>query len=119
MLTFGNTEIKKNKFHHHKTPIFLGGVDIEKLSVFNKIPFGEKNYKHFIGYLYNNNKVKPLNIMLPKTSVYVKSYVGKTKWMYFLTENVDFLQKYNTVWDKVSADIKKNLIESPSIIKLT
>ena len=37
----------------------------------------------------------------------------------FLTENVDFLQKYNTVWDKVSADIKKNLIESLSIIKLT
>ena len=25
--------------------------------------------------------------MLPKTNVYVKSYDGQTKWMYFLIEN--------------------------------
>ena len=67
-----------------------GVVDIEKLLVSNKISFGEKNYKHFIGYLYNGNKVKPLNIMLPKASAYVKSYNGQTKWMYFLTED-DYL----------------------------
>ena len=24
ILTFGDTEIKKNKFYYHKTPIFLG-----------------------------------------------------------------------------------------------
>ena len=34
---------------------------------------------YFIGYLYNGNKVKPLNIVLPKTSAYVKSYGGLTK----------------------------------------
>ena len=31
---------------------------------------------YFIGYLYNGNKVKPLNIMLPKTRAYVKIYDG-------------------------------------------
>ena len=55
--------------------------------------------------------------MLPKTSTYVKSYDGKTKWMYFLIENDDLLKKYNTIWDKVSADIKRNLIASLSTIK--
>ena len=35
--------------------------------VFNKIFFGEKNYKYFIGYLYHDNKVKPLHIILAKT----------------------------------------------------
>ena len=45
--------------------------------------------------------------MLPKTSTYVKSYDGQTKWMYFLIENDDLLEKYNTIWDKVSADVKK------------
>ena len=58
-----------------------------------------------------------LYIMLPKTSTYVKSYDGKTKWMYFLIENDDLLKKYNTIWDKVSADIKRNLIASLSTIK--
>ena len=43
--------------------------------------------------------------MLPKTSAYVKCYDWQTKWMYFLIED-DGL--YNTIWDKFSADIKKN-----------
>ena len=54
-------------------------IDTEKLLVSNKISFGEKNYKYFIGYLYNDHKVKPLHIMLPNTSAYVKSYDGQTK----------------------------------------
>ena len=38
--------------------------------------------------------------MLPKTYVkgpYVKSYDGQTKWMYFLIEDDDLLEKDNTV----------------------
>ena len=33
--------------------------------------------------------------------------------MYFLTEDDDLLEKYNTVWDKVSADIKKEFDNEP------
>ena len=56
--------------------------------------------------------------MLPKASAYVKSYDGQTEWMYFLTENDDLLEKCNTIWHKVWADIKKNLIANLSIIKI-
>ena len=73
ILTFDNIEIEKNKFYHH--------VDIEKGLVRNKITFGEANFKYFIGYLYNDHKVKPLHIMFPKAGAYVKSYDGQTKWM--------------------------------------
>ena len=45
--------------------------------------------------------------MLPKTSTYVKSHDGQTKWMYFLTEDDDLLKKCNAIWDKVISDIKK------------
>ena len=55
--------------------------------------------------------------MLSKTNAYVKSCDGQTKWMYFLIEDDDSLEKYNTIWDKVSADIKNNLITSLSTIK--
>ena len=75
--------------------------------VSNKISFGEKDVKYFIGYFYNDHEVKPLHIMLPKTNAYVKSYDGQTKWMYFLIEDNDLSKKYNTIWDKVSIDIKK------------
>ena len=76
ILTFGDIEIEKNKFYRHKTPILLRDVDIEKVLVSNKISCGEKNYKYFIGYLYSDHKVKPLNMMLSKTNAYVKSYDG-------------------------------------------
>ena len=108
ILMFDNIEIEKNKFSHYQAPIFVGDANIEKVLVSNKISFGEKNYKYFIGYLHNGNKVKPLNIMLPKTRAYVKSYDGQTKWMYFLIED-DLLEKYTIIWDKVSADIKKRI----------
>ena len=55
--------------------------------VSNKISSDEKKY--FTGYLCNDYKVKPLHIMITKTSTYVKSYDGQTKWMYFLIEDDD------------------------------
>ena len=45
---FSNIQIKK-KNYRHITPTFLVDVDLS---------FGEKKYKHFIGCLYNFNKVK-------------------------------------------------------------
>ena len=105
ILTFGDIEIEKNKFYRNKTSIFYKNVDIEKVLASNKISFVEKNYKYFIGYLYNDNRVKPLHIILPKTSAYLKNYDGQTKWMHFFTEVDGLLENYNTVWDEVSADI--------------
>ena len=46
--------------------------------------------------------------MLPKTSTYVKSCDGYNKWMYFLIIGDDeLLESYNTIWDKLSFDGKK------------
>ena len=45
--------------------------------------------------------------MLSKASAYIKSYDGQTTWMYFFIEDDELLEKYDTIWDKVSVDIKK------------
>ena len=37
------------------------------------------------------------------------SYNGQTTCMYFFTEDDDLLEKYNTIWDKVNADMKKRI----------
>ena len=86
---------------------FLQDADIINVLVSNKISSGEKSYEYFIDYLYDDYKLKPLHIMLQKTSAYVKSYDWQAKFMYFLIEDDKLLEKYNTMWDKVSADIKK------------
>ena len=51
--------------------------------------------------------------MLPKTSTYVKTYDGQFKLMYFVIENDDLLEKYNTIWDKFSADIEREINNEP------
>ena len=43
----------------------------------------KKKKKHFIGYLYDD-ELKPLHIMLPRTSAYVTNYDGQAKWVYIL-----------------------------------
>ena len=76
----------------------------------------EKKKIYFIGYSYNDHKVKLLHIMLLEISASVKGYNGKTKWMYFLIKDDGLLEKYNTIWDKVSTDIKEKLIASQSTL---
>ena len=51
--------------------------------------------------------------MFPKTSAYTKSYDEQTKWMCSLIEDDDLLEKCNTIWEKVSADIKKEFDSEP------
>ena len=43
--------------------------------------------------------------------------MDETKWMYILIEDDDFLEKYNTVWDKATADIKKEFDSEPAYNK--
>ena len=42
-----------------------------------------------------------------------QTFNGQTKSMYFLTEDDDLLEKHNTIWNKVSADRKKEFDSKP------
>ena len=68
-------------------------IATEKAAVSNKISFGEKNCRYFIGYLHDDYKIKPSHIMLPKTKAYVKGFNGQTKCIYFLIEHGDLSEK--------------------------
>ena len=50
IIKFGDTEIEKYKFHQHKNPILINNIDINKIVVSNKVSFGKKDFKYFIGY---------------------------------------------------------------------
>ena len=59
--------------------------------------------------MYNDHKVKPIRIMFPKTTTFAINYDGQTKWIDYLIEDNNLLEKYNTIWDKVTVDIKKRI----------
>ena len=56
--------------------------------------------------------------MYPKMSAYVKCYDKQTKCMYFLIEDDDLLEKYNTIWEKVSTNIKEEFDSKPVYNKI-
>ena len=117
IITFGDIEIEKHEFNHCKNLTLLEDVDSDKILVSSMVSPGEKNHKYFIGYKNDDHKIKPLRLMLPKTSAYVKRYDGETKWMYFVIEDNELLEICNSTWNRVNNIIKKNFIVSPSTIK--
>ena len=41
------TEIEEQKFHQNKNFILINDIDINKIVVSNKLPFGKQNFKYF------------------------------------------------------------------------
>ena len=111
----GDIEIKKWKLLYHKISISIYDVDINKIIVSNKIFLGKKGFKYFIGY-EDNDKVTPLCIMLPKMSGYRRNY-NETKYMSFLVNENDLLERFNEIWDKFSNTIKKGFDSEPAYNK--
>ena len=76
--TFLNLVILKSKtFHQPKRPISIKNRDINKIMVSNKVFFGKRGFKYFIGYK-DAEKMWPLFIFLPKMSAY-RRYFDKIK----------------------------------------
>ena len=87
---FGAMEIGNDKWNHHRRRFFRRHRYWESIS--SQQDFFRRNKQ----YIFFDFKVKPLHLKLAKTSTYTKSYDGQTKWMYFLIEDDDLLQKHDT-----------------------
>lgn len=59
--------------------------------VSNKVPFGKKGFKNFVGYKDVKN-VRPLCLMLPKMSAYSKKF-AETTYMSFSIKKWRFPEK--------------------------
>ena len=107
-IKFNDTEIEEYKFHQYKSPISIINMDINKIVVSNKLPFGNQDFRYFIGFK-DAKKVKPLYIFLSKMRIDKRDF-DKTIYLInvfiFFIKDENFLEKYNEIWEKVS-NIKK------------
>ena len=92
VITFGDIEFEKHKFHRYKCPLLLEDVDIDNVLVSNKISFGEKTINTLLFTFMMIVKLSHY-INLPEMCVYVKRYDGETKCMHFLIVDDDLLEK--------------------------
>ena len=111
IIKFDNAEIEKYKFHQYKGPFLIYNIDINNTVVSNKVSFGGKDFKYFIGQK-DVKKSRPLCIFLPKMSAYKWDF-NKTKYTSFLIKDEKLSEKYNEIWKKVSSIIIKEFDSKP------
>ena len=91
-LRFDNTRLDKKEFHKSKQPINLNLVNVDQIVVFDKFKHSDDSFKYFIGYR-EGEIVKPLCIILPQMSGYIKYFESGDKNMSLMIKNDMCLDK--------------------------
>ena len=99
-LKFDNISVNKKEFHKSKQPINLDLVNVDQIVVSDKFKHSDGGFKYFIGYK-EGEIVKPLCIILPQMTGYIKYFENGGKNMSFVIKDDDVLDKYNEIWDKI------------------
>ena len=99
-LKFDNITLDKKEFHKSKQPIDLDWVNVDQIVVSDIFKHSYDGFKYFIGYK-EGETVKPLCIILPQMTGYIKYFENGGKNMSFVIKDDDVLDKYNEIWDKI------------------
>ena len=103
-LKFNNIRVNKKEFHKSKQPIDLMSVNVDQIVVSDKFKHNNEGFKYFIGY-QESEIVKPLCIILPQMSGYIKYFENGGKNMSFMVKDDNVLDKYNKIWDKIKEKV--------------
>ena len=87
-LKFNNTRLNKKEFNKSKEPIDLMSVNVHQIVVSDKFKHNNEGLKYFIGY-QEGEIVKPLCIILPQMSEYIKYFENGGKNMSLLIKDDD------------------------------
>ena len=99
-LKFNDIILNKKEFHKSKESIDLLSVDVDQIVVSYRFKHNNQSFKYFIG----NQKgeiVKPLCIILPQMSGYIKYFESGSKNMSFLIKDDEVWNKYDKIWDVI------------------
>ena len=102
-------EISKNNeqaIDLSKQVIDLNLVDINKIVVSDKFEHSDEGLKYFIAYK-DDNIIRPLCIILPQKSGYIKYFENGGKNISFMIEDDSVLVKYNEIWSKIKKTFYK------------
>ena len=111
-IKFGDKEVDKKKFYSSKEAILLDSVDLSKIVVSSRWKLNDTTYKYFCGSL-NNDVIKPLCVILPQMSGYIKYFDNGGKNMSFVTDDKKVYEKYEEIWNVVKGLLKLKFAASP------
>ena len=111
-MTKKNVRVNKKKFHMSKKAIDLMSVNVNKIVVSDKFNHNEDGFKYFIGY-QEGEIVKPLCIILPQMSGYIKYFENGGKNMSFLIKDDEVWDKYDKIWDVIKNNLNIKFHSEP------
>ena len=95
-LKFDNIRVNKKEFHKSKQPIDLDLVNVDQIVVSDKFQHNDDGFKYFVSYK-EGKIVKPLCIILPQMTGYIKYFENGRKKMSFVIKSDMCLNKYNEI----------------------
>ena len=96
-LKFNNAILNKKEFYKSKEPIDLLSINVHQIVVSYKFKHNNESFKYCIGYK-EGEVVKPLCIILPKMSRYIRYFENESKNMSFFIKDDEVWDKYNEIW---------------------
>ena len=103
-LKFDNIRVNKKEFLKSKQPIDVNLVNLDQIVVTDKFKHSDDGFKYFIGYK-KSEIVKPLCIILPQMSGFIKYFEDGGENMSFMIKNDGVLDKYDEIWGKIKDKI--------------
>ena len=112
-INFTDKKINKKDFYNNKKQFNIKDIDTNKILISKPESYGKSNVKKHI-IAYNDNTIRPLQLFLPKMTGYLNIFEDGNRKMSFLADNTnEFLEKYLTIWEKISNLINKNFDSDP------
>ena len=111
-LKFNNIRLNKKQFQKSKELIELMSVIVGQIVVSDKFKCNNESFKYFIGY-QEGGIVKPLCIILPQMSGYIKYFENGGKNMSFLIKDDEVWDKYDKIWDVIKDKLGINFHSEP------
>ena len=112
-LVFNYTEVNKKDFYVSKQTIPLNLINTNNIAISYRVKQNNDTYKYFIGYSHDDSVIKPLCVILPQMSGYIKYFENGGKNMSFKIEDEDVYLKYNEIWNKIKSILNVKFHSQP------
>ena len=112
-LKFGDIVVNNKEFHVSKQEIALNLVNTSKIVVSDKFKDRDDGFRYFIGYLHDDDVIRPLRIIFPQMSEYIKYFDSGRKNMSFKIEDESVYLKYTEIWNKIKKSLSIRFHSQP------
>ena len=112
-LVFNDIEVNEKDFYASKQAIPLNLVNTKNIVISYRVKQNNDTYKYFIGYLHDDDVIKPLCVILPQMSGYIKYFDNSGKNISFKIEEESVYLKYAKIWNKIKSILNVKFHSQP------